>query len=210
MKFSVLERSRCARRISFSHCFLVAASSTIGLYYRVPKQELEDTVKSFISNLTVSNERIDTVMNAIAAEWNMRNQSYIQEIQGINERMAELQKDVRANVAKLCAVESITVIKFIEEDIIRIEQQIKDLQALKAKKEAEKPTDITKILGKVRYFLEHLDELLIKQIDPVKKAQLFGALFDRLPTYEEIKPGTPKNTLFYRGVAGLSVAESRK
>ena len=70
-------------------------------------------------------------MNAIAAEWNMRNQSYIQEIQGIDERTEELQKDVRANVAKLRAVESITVIKFIEEDIIRIEQQIKDLQALK-------------------------------------------------------------------------------
>lgn len=77
-----------------------------------------------------------------------------------------------------------------------LEGQIKELQALKAQKEAEKPTDVAKILGKVRYFLEHLDELLIKQIDPVKKAQLFGALFDRLPTYEEIKPGTPKTPLF--------------
>ncbi|HSW80794.1 MAG TPA: hypothetical protein VLG40_00200, partial [Candidatus Saccharimonas sp.] len=120
----------------------------------------------------------------------------LQEIQGIDERMEELQKDVRANVAKLRAVESVTVIKFIEEDIVHIEQQIKDLQTLKAKKEDEKPTDINKILAKVRYFLEHLDELLVKQIDPVKKAQLFGALFDRLPTYEEIKPGTPKTPLF--------------
>ncbi len=183
-------RGKSGKRYPAYHC------SNHGHYYRVPKQELEDTVKSFISNLTVSSERIDTVMNAIAAEWNMRNQSYLQEIQGIEERMAELQKDVRANVAKLRAVESVTVIKFIEEDIIQIEQQIKDLQALKAKKEAEKPTDINKILAKVRYFLEHLDELLVKQIDPVKKAQLFGALFDRLPTYEEIKPGTPKTPLF--------------
>lgn len=88
-----------------------------------------------------------------------------------------------------------------------LEGQIKELQALKAQKEAEKPADAAKILDRVRYFLGHLDELLIKQIDPVKKAQLFGALFDRLPTYEEIKPGTPKNTPFYRGVSGLSITE---
>lgn len=183
-------RGKSGKRYPAYHC------SNHGHYYRVPKQELEDTVKAFISNLTVSNERIDAVMNAIAAEWNMRNQSYLGEVQGIDERIAELNKDIKANVAKLRAVESVTVIKFIEEDIIRIEQQIKDLQALKSKKEAEKPTDITKILAKVRYFLEHLDELLVKQIDPVKKAQLFGAIFDRLPKYEEIKPGTPKTPLF--------------
>ena len=183
-------RGKSGKRYPAYHC------SNHGHYYRVPKQELENTVKAFISNLTVSSERIDAVMGAIATEWNVRNQSYLQEVQDIDERIAELGKDIEANVAKLRAVESVTVIKFIEEDIIRIEQQIKDLQALKAKKEAEKPTDITKILAKVRYFLEHLDELLVKQIDPVKKAQLFGAIFDRLPTYDEIKPGTSKTPLF--------------
>lgn len=170
--------------------------SNHGHYYRIPKQELEDTVKAFISNLTVSNERIDAVMDAVATEWNRRNQSYLQEINGIDERIAELQKDAQAAVAKLRILDSPTALKFMEEDLVRIEQQIKDLEAEKSKKAAAKPTDMQAILARVRYFLEHLDELLVKQIDPVKKAQFFGAIFDRLPTYEEINPGTPKTPLF--------------
>lgn len=183
-------RGKSGKHYPAYHC------SNHGHYYRIPKDQLENTVKAFISNLTVSHERIDAVMDAIAAEWNMRNQSFLQELEGINERIKELEKDVQANIAKLRVVESVTVVKFIEEDIMRLEQQMKELGSLKASKEAEKPTDIQVILGRVRYFLEHLDELLIKQIDPVKKAQLFGIIFDRLPTYDEINPGTPKTPLF--------------
>ncbi len=72
----------------------------------------------------------------------------------------------------------------------------KRVEAEKTKKAAAKPTDMQAILARVRYFLEHLDELLVKQIDPVKKAQFFGAIFDRLPTFEEINSGTPKTPLF--------------
>lgn len=44
--------------------------------------------------------------------------------------------------------------------------------------------------------MEHLDELLLQQIDPIKKAQLFGVIFGYMPTVEEIKCGTPKTPLF--------------
>jgi len=39
----------------------------------------------------------------------------------------------------------------------------------------------------MKYFLENLNKLLFKQINPVQKAQFFGVFFDRIPTYEEIK-----------------------
>ena len=42
----------------------------------------------------------------------------------------------------------------------------------------------------VKYFLEHLDYLLLQQIDPIKKANFFGLLFDKTPTYAEIESGT--------------------
>jgi hypothetical protein len=45
--------------------------------------------------------------------------------------------------------------------------------------------------------VEHLDELLIQQIDPVKKAQFFGLLFNKTPTYEDINCGTPKKGLLH-------------
>lgn len=35
-------------------------------------------------------------------------------------------------------------------------------------------------------FVENLDELVVKQIDPVKKAQFFGLIFKTLPTYADL------------------------
>lgn len=77
-----------------------------------------------------------------------------------------------------------------------IEQQIKELEAAKAKKLSHKPIDWQSLRARVRYLAEHFDELLLKQIDPVKKAQFFAALFDKLPTFEDLKSGTPGKPLF--------------
>jgi hypothetical protein len=149
--------------------------SNHGHYYRIPKQELEDTVAAFVSNLIVPNDKIQVVMDAVAAEWNLRNQGQLKEIQDIADRIAELEKDAATNLEKIRVLTSPTTIKFIEEDLMRIEKQIKVLATEKAKKEAARPADYKRVLARVKYFLEHLDELLLKQIDPIKKARLFEA-----------------------------------
>ena len=75
---------------------------------------------------------------------------------------------------------------------MKIEQENEQLAIKKAELEAKKPVDITTVIKRVRYWVEHLDELLVQQIDPIKKAMFFGAIFDKLPTYEDIKSGTQK------------------
>ena len=73
--------------------------------------------------------------------------------------------------------------------------QIEDkIQQLEADKKAVATADIGKIervVARVKYFLKNMDELLLQQIDPVKKAQFFGALFNQMPRYSEINPGNP-------------------
>ena len=170
--------------------------SNHGHYYRIPKQELEDTVAAFVRNLIVPNDKIQAVLDAVAAEWNLRNQSQLQELQGIEDRVAELKKDAVATMDKIRVLNSPTAIKFMEEDLMRIEKQIEVLADEKAKKEAERPADYKRVLARVKYFLENLDQLLIKQIDPIKKAQLFAVIFNQTPTYEEIKLGKQKTPLF--------------
>lgn len=66
----------------------------------------------------------------------------------------------------------------------------------------QEPADMGKIMSRVKYFLENLDQLLVKQIDPIKKAQLFSVFFDRIPTYEELKTGT-ENSAILTGVRKL-------
>lgn len=85
---------------------------------------------------------------------------------------------------------------------MNIERKIQAINTEKEAKIAEEPVDMAKIMPRVTYFLEHLDKLLVQQIDPVKKAQFFGVFFDRIPTYEEIKSRT-KNSAVLPGVNAL-------
>jgi hypothetical protein len=56
--------------------------------------------------------------------------------------------------------------------------------------------------SRVKYLFEDLDKVLVKQIDPVKKAQFFGVFFERIPTYEELKTRT-ENKALITGMAEL-------
>ncbi len=170
--------------------------SNHGHSFRIPKQELEARVASFISNVTVSQKHIDLVIEAVATEWKLRSHSQVQELESLDNRIAELQADIEATIAKIRVLNSPKVIALMEQDLLKIEQQIEKLTAEKASKEAAKPGDVSRILARVKYFLEHLDELLVKQIDPIKKARFFAAIFDKAPTYEDLKLGTPKTFLF--------------
>lgn len=84
-----------------------------------------------------------------------------------------------------------TIRKFLE-----LEKQVTLLNEQRETKTNQNPANFSIVIARVRYFLEQLDELLLKQIDPIKKAQFFAAIFDKLPSYEEIKSGTRKTPLF--------------
>lgn len=68
--------------------------------------------------------------------------------------------------------------------------------------EAKKPMNIDRVIARVKYFVENLDELVIKQIDPVKKAQFFGLIFRTLPTYDDLV-GRNQNSPLFTGVNPL-------
>ena len=79
----------------------------------------------------------------------------------------------------------------MEEDLMHIETQIQQLESDKKAIAGVDMSKIERIVSRVKFFLENMDKLMLKQIDPVKKAQFFGVLFDRIPRYSEINSGTP-------------------
>ena len=52
-----------------------------------------------------------------------------------------------------------------------------------------------RILTYVRYFAEHLYELLLFTSNPLTKAAYFGVVFDKVPTYQQIIDGTQNPSL---------------
>ena len=77
---------------------------------------------------------------------------------------------------------------------MRIDSQVTALRAAKEEAASKKPLDIRKVMSNIKYFMEHLDELLLEQSNPESRAEFFGVLFDQAPTYTEIKYGTQNPT----------------
>ena len=73
---------------------------------------------------------------------------------------------------------------------MKLEEQMKQLLIEKDKKTTAKPVDMGIVMKYVRYFLEHLDYLLLQQMNPVARANYFGVIFNKPPTYQEIYSGT--------------------
>lgn len=166
--------------------------SNHGHYWRKPKQEVEDTIVEFIKRVMIPEDQVDRLVTAVMDEWERRNLAQGQDLTNLELRISELKEEINLTVGKIKALTSPTAIKYIEEELIKLEEQLSSAEAEKAEKEAEKPLDMGRIMKRVRYFLEHLDKLLLQQIDPVKKAQFFGVLFEKMPTFEEIKDGAQR------------------
>ncbi|MBI1857345.1 hypothetical protein HY003_04105 [Candidatus Saccharibacteria bacterium] len=104
-------------------------------------------------------------------------------------------KDLRKASEKILLVSSESVIKTLEDKVKQCEEQIEKLRAGKAKASSKKPIDMRKVMQTIRYFLEHLDELALEQMDQAKKASYFSVFFDQAPNFAQIESGTQNPSL---------------
>lgn len=175
-----------------------------GHYLRVQKAELETMVIEFIKDIRLNREHVEPITNTVMTEWERQQKHQAVDIGCYDQQIKELELEAEVTVRKLKMVESETAIKYMEADLMNIEQKIQMIKSEKENQITEKPINMAEIMPRVTYFLEHLDNLLIQQIDPVKKAQFFGVFFDRIPTYEEIKSRTKNSAVLPGGECAIS------
>ncbi len=180
-----------------------------GHYFRVPKQEFEDTVKAFVKNIKLTPEYIEAVTKAVIDEWDKRQEEEQSKRVDYDGRIKELQKQAEGIINKIKILSSEIAIKSMEDELVKIDAQISVLRTEKGNKAQDEPLNIRTIMGNVKYFMEHLEELLLQQSNPVAKAEYFGLLFNKAPTYDEIKYGT-QNPCQLTGVNELFKLKSFK
>lgn len=163
-----------------------------GHYFRVSKKEFDDTIERFVRSIQLTPDHIDELTNAVLSEWEKREIETSKETLALDERIEDLRAEARLAIEKIKVLSVESAIKYMEEDLVKIEAQIVTLTQEKEIAMQEKPTNIKVLIAYAKYYLEHLDYLLLKQIDPIKKANFFSVLFDKPPTYEDLKVGTQK------------------
>ncbi len=170
--------------------------SNKGHYFRVPKDQMDEKIAQFITRIKVDDERIELLLSTIKNEYEHREALSGDERIIIDKQIQALKIKEEATMSKIMFLSNATAITYLENEADKIHKQIIKLEKEKQQVKDKKPMNIDRILSRVRYFLENLDLLLLKQQDPHKKAQLFGVLFDELPTYNDLDSGTQKTPLF--------------
>ncbi len=161
-----------------------------GHYYRVPKKDFEETIYKFVKNINLSQEYIDELVKAVNDEWYKRTKASNQEQLNIDTKIAELKMQARMAIEKIKYLTSETAIKYMESEVVKAEQQLSKL--MEEKEKTVGPYDMKLVMAYIKYFLEHMEELLLSGSDPLLQASYFGVLFDKAPTYQEIFSGTPQ------------------
>lgn len=77
---------------------------------------------------------------------------------------------------------------------VKIKEATLQIETLKGCKDKKTNEDVNMeiVMEVVGYFLEHLEFLLLKTPDRIRRVAYFGIIFEQPPTYEEIVFRTPK------------------
>ena len=180
-------RGKLGKHYPAYHC------SRDGHYFRVPKPEFDETIEDFVRTIAIKPEYIDDVIAAIAELWRERQTKQIDANRQRLEHRDILQSQIKATVDRMRIVTSETALKYLEEDIVSVEKELAELDEEIAR-QPNLQAEFDQVLQYAKYILEHLSELLLDLCNPLRKAAFFGAIFNKLPTYEQINFGTHKNS----------------
>ncbi len=162
-----------------------------GHYFRKNKKEFNTTIENFVKSITVAPEYIDELMSMMGEQLDKQLIKLHKEAVTIDLRIANLREQIRQSIDKIKFLSSTTAIKYMEDDIEKMESEIKELNNKRETTEPQTASDFEKACAFVRYFLEHLDELLLHYDNPIQQARYFGVIFNQAPTYADIESGTP-------------------
>ncbi len=161
--------------------------------FRVSLAEFEDTVEQFVKSLRVNEAYMDAFEEQVMKVWQKRNAGHIDEAEALEEHIKALSLESRQSMDKIKYLNNETAIKFIEDEIVRIEKEVENLQYEKSQIKIEKPLEMEDVMRYTRYFFEHLDILILQQSNPVAKANFFSLIFKEIPNFEDLKVRTPEN-----------------
>ena len=154
-------------------------------YFRIPLGDFNNTIEEFIRNVKVEEKFIKKFQEVYLAEWDKREKQASDTTVLFNKRLIQIEQEIHLIKEKIKVVSSSSVIKMLEDDIEKLELERASLVIDRDKAEDEQISILT-LMNYAKYFLEHLEVLLLDGANPIKDATLFELLFDELPTYNDL------------------------
>ncbi|TAH32853.1 hypothetical protein EYC59_05515 [Candidatus Saccharibacteria bacterium] len=158
-------------------------------YFRMPKAKFDRVVDGFIKSVRVNQDYIEPLQKAVLAEWQKRQAQTQRDDRAITLRVEDLRVQAQMVAEKIRFLSSEVTIKYLEDDLLRIEAQIAELSASKAVatgygKVEDESIEIAK---RAKRLIAYPHKLLFERSEPMQQAHYFGLLFNRAPSFDKLE-----------------------
>lgn len=178
-------RSKSGKHIARYHC------NDNHTYWSMNREKFHTQVYEFISSLHFNQDFIRLFTETVLEVWREKQKQSEQLAIDYGKQVQLLREERQSIKDRMKLVKTEAGMKLIEEDLAEIENKIAvATQARDTNEDEDQNIDLLTTYAK--YFMEHLEELLIVEDKPEQQKQLFGLAFEETPTFEEIVNGTPK------------------
>ncbi len=181
-------RSKSGKRHGYYHCGNCGRNHE---YIGIPAGKFHKTIKSFVEDVKFSEGYFIRFRQIVLGEWEKREKNISDDTIHLGQRVTQIEQEIQNLKEKIKVLTSITAIKLLEDDIDKLEQEKAQLILIRDRKEKQQ-IDVQVILGYLKYYIEHPQELLFSSSEPLRNAAMFGLLFEELPTYDNLVNRTPK------------------
>ena len=155
------------------------------------RETMEGTIYSFIEKVKFNDEFKAKFRQLTVEELEKRQEIIEKDTTTKEENVLSLRAEKKLTVDKIKQLNSPIAIAAMEEELERINEELIQTRAKRDSTE-NLEIDLDTILNHCKYFVEHLETLLLGGTNPIQNAAFFGLVFDTPPTYEELKSGTPQ------------------
>ncbi|PIY79392.1 MAG: hypothetical protein COY81_02955 [Candidatus Pacebacteria bacterium CG_4_10_14_0_8_um_filter_43_12] len=166
-------------------------------YYGQNAGVLHKEIEEMIHHLKFSDEFIEKLRNTLLRKHELRRERAHQDTVDVAKQVQLIQDEQTLILEKIKQTSSSLVLKALEEDYEKLDKKKIDAQSHRNKAENQE-VNIQTVIEYFRYWMEHLEELLIDKDNPLVSARLFSLCFDVAPTIPTILNGTPTLSPLFR------------
>lgn len=164
-------------------------------YFRERKEQFDETIEGFIKLIRIKPEYEKALIDTVIKLRDKRIAESQRDQKVVSLKVGELKMQAEMVAEKIKFLSSEVTLKYLEEDLMRIESQINNLKTVHTEYVTQNEHDKTAVIEASKKLIERPDLLILHQADPVKQANFFGLLFDKVPKYCDLVAALDDQTL---------------
>lgn len=164
-------------------------------YFWERKEKFDATIDEFIELIRIKPEYEKALMDAVMKLRDKRIAESQRDQKVVSLKVGELKMQAEMVAEKIKFLSSEVTVKYLEEDLMRIESQMNNLKTVHTENVTQNEHGKTAVIEASKKLIERPDLLILHQADPVQQANFFGLLFDRVPKYSDLVAALDDQTI---------------